>query len=68
VLPVRPAKSAELLQLKPVRIVALVLRTGIVPVLALCAGQVDDYAVGFLRHFLFSEIRSQKSEPIKSDF
>ncbi len=48
--PVHPAARAELVELQPGRIVALVLRAGVVAVLALGAGQVDDDAVGFLCH------------------
>lgn len=47
-----PAAGAELVELHPVRVIALVLRTGVVAVLALGAGQVDYDAVGFLCHLL----------------
>lgn len=50
---VHAAARAELLQLQPVRVVALVLRAGVVAVLALGASQVDYDAVGFLCHLLF---------------
>ena len=44
------AARAELVEFQPRRVVALVLRAGIVAVLALGAGQVNDDAVGSLCH------------------
>ena len=44
------AARAELVELQPRRVVALVLRAGVVAILALGAGQVDYDAVGFLCH------------------
>ncbi len=44
------AARAELVELQPVGVVALVLRTRVVAVLTLGAGQIDDDAVGFLCH------------------
>ena len=58
--PVLPATRAELLQLQSVRVVALVLGAGVVPLLALGAGQVDYDAVCFLCHFFSPEVRSEK--------
>ena len=46
----QPAPRTELVELHAVRVVALVLRAGVVAILALGAGQVDDDAVGFLCH------------------
>jgi hypothetical protein len=47
------APTAELVKLDAAWVVALVLGAGVVPLLAFCAGEVDDYAVLFLCHGVF---------------
>ena len=48
-----PATATELVELKPGRVVALVLGACVVALLALGAREIDDYAVCFLCHCCF---------------
>jgi hypothetical protein len=52
VYPVLVAAGAELIELKPAGVIALIFGARVIALLALGACQVDDYPVLFLCHFL----------------